>query len=221
MSTTIPSSPRSTSRTPAPTPCPDDAVAGDCPRSPGRPRDERASRAITDAALRQLDALGYGRITMEGVATEAGVSRATIYRRYRHKADLVTAAIADAAVERDGHADAADARRALVRFLEEFDGRFAESCLEVIGGLIGDREEPHALKMHRERVVAPRSAYALSLLREAQAGGELDADADMALALQMLAGSVFFRRVSGDQADPRWAQRAVDAIWAGMAPRPR
>ena len=60
----------------------------------GRPRDERVTRAITEAALRQLLDEGYARLSMESVASEAGVSRATIYRRFKDKADLVTAAIA-------------------------------------------------------------------------------------------------------------------------------
>ena len=66
------------------------------PRGPGRPRDEATSRAIFDAALQQLERLGYGRMTVESVAVEAGVSRASVYRRFRDKADLVTAAIAQA-----------------------------------------------------------------------------------------------------------------------------
>ena len=188
-------------------------------RPPGRPRNERASEAISEAALRQLDRLGFGQMTMESIALEAGVSRATIYRRYRDKADVVTDAIAGAAaaVQPISHGRV-DPRRELVRFLEAFDGRFAESCLEVIGGLVGDRSAPHALEMHRERVVKPRTDYALSLLEEAQRRGELAADADLRLAMQMLAGSVFFRRVGGQPASPGWAEKAVEAIWRGMAP---
>ncbi len=188
-------------------------------RPPGRPRNERASEAITEAALRQLDKLGFGQMTMESIALEAGVSRATIYRRYRDKADVVTDAIAGAAVPvQPADNRPANPRQDLVRFLEAFDGRFAESCLEVIGGLVGDRSAPHALEMHRERVVKPRTDYALSLLEEAQRRGELAADADLGLAMQMLAGSVFFRRVGGQQASPGWAEQAVEAIWRGMAP---
>ena len=52
-------------------------------RGPGRPRDERATSAITDAAVRQLNVLGYANVSMESVAAEAGVARATVYRRYR------------------------------------------------------------------------------------------------------------------------------------------
>ena len=174
--------------------------------------------AISEAALRQLDRLGFGQMTMESIALEAGVSRATIYRRYRDKADVVTDAIAGAAAVQPASDGRADPRRALVRFLEAFDGRFAESCLEVIGGLVGDRSAPHALEMHRKRVVKPRTDYALSLLEEAQRRGELAPDADLGLAMQMLAGSVFFRRVGGQQASPGWAEKAVEAIWRGMAP---
>jgi AcrR family transcriptional regulator len=156
---------------------------------------------------------------MESIALEAGVSRATIYRRYRDKADVVTDAIAGAAAGQPASDGGVDPRRDLVRFLEAFDGTFAESCLEVIGGLVGDRSAPHALEMHRERVVKPRTDYALSLLEEAQRRGELAADADLRLAMQMLAGSVFFRRVGGQQASPGWAEKAVEAIWLGMAPQ--
>ncbi len=193
-------------------------------RGPGRPRDEATSRAIFDAALHQLEQLGYGRMTVESVAAEAGVSRASVYRRFRDKADLVTAAIAQANDHQDDNADGGapvrDPRRALTEFLEEFDARFAESCLEVIGGLVGAREDPTALAMHRQRVVAPRRAHGRSLLEAAQARGELAADADLDLALQMLFGSVLFRRVSGDWVATGWARRAVDAVWAGMGPKP-
>jgi AcrR family transcriptional regulator len=187
-------------------------------RPPGRPRNERASEAISEAALQQLDRLGFGQMTMESIALEAGVSRATIYRRYRDKADVVTDAIAGASALQPVSDGRADPRKALVRFLEAFDGRFAESCLEVIGGLVGDRSAPNALQMHRERVVKPRADYALSLLEEAQRRGELASGADLRLAMQMLAGSVFFRRVGGQQASPGWAEKAVEAIWRGMAP---
>jgi len=64
-------------------------------RRRGRPRDAQATRAITEAALRQLAASGYAGVSMESIASEAGVARATVYRRFRDKADLITAAIAD------------------------------------------------------------------------------------------------------------------------------
>ena len=189
-----------------------------CSRPPGRPRDTRASHAITEAALRQLADVGYANLSMESVAGEAGVSRATVYRRFRDKADLVTAAIAANGGGDLPDTPSADPKGDLVSYLEEFDERFAESCLEVLGALVGAREEPHALSLHRDRVISPRNAYARSLLEEAQRRGELSPQADLELALQMVAGSVFYRRVSGADSSPGWAKRAVHAIWESMGP---
>jgi AcrR family transcriptional regulator len=187
-------------------------------RGPGRPRDQRASSAITEAALRQLDELGYASVSMESVASEAGVARTTIYRRYRDKADLITAAIATNSSTHLSAEPSTDPRRDLANYLSEFDNRFAESCLEVVGALLGSREEPEALALHRERVVGPRIAYARSLLIRAVELGELRADADLDLALQMLNGSVFARRVAGQPTTPGWAEHAVETIWKGMGP---
>jgi len=187
-------------------------------RGGGRPRDERVSQAIAAAARRQLAELGYAKVTVDGIAAEAGVARATIYRRYHDKADLITAVVAaDCADLPTGPSQ--DPRGDLVRFLEEFDSRFSESCLEVIGGILGAREEPQALELHRQRVIAPRAAYAQRLLRDAQERGQLDAGADLALAFGMLVGTVLARGVSGIPTDPGWAERAVDTVFTGMSPR--
>src|SRR3954452_25625300 len=63
------------------------------PPRPGRPRDERVSQAILQAALGQLLERGYGGMSMDGVAAEAGVGKPAIYRRHRNKAELVAAAL--------------------------------------------------------------------------------------------------------------------------------
>ena len=188
-------------------------------RGPGRPRDKQASSAITEAALRQLRDVGYAGVSMDSVAKEAGVARATIYRRYHDKADLITAAVAGNDSTHLAPGPSADPRGDLVFYLTEFDDRFAESCLEVVGTLIGAREDPAALALHRQRVVGPRMGYLRALLVTAVERGQLRADADLDLALQMLTGSVFARRVAGQPSEPEWAERAVDTVWTGMGAR--
>jgi AcrR family transcriptional regulator len=183
------------------------------PRPPGRPRDERATRAITEAALRQLSALGYARMSMESIAGEAGVARATVYRRFKDKADLVTAAIADNPGGHFPDRPSDDPRADLVVYLEAFDERFGESCVEVVGTLLGSRDERDALELHRQRVVEPRTGYMRTLLVRAQELGQLSADTDVDLAVQLLSGSVLARRVSGVSSPPNWAPRALDMIW--------
>ena len=202
--------------TPGVTKAPRPPAAGDASPRRGRPRDERVSSAITAAALRQLEQHGYANVSMESVASEAGVARATVYRRYRDKADLITAAIAGNSTLHLSREVSDDPRSDLITYLREFDQRFAEGCLEVVGTLIGMREDPWALDLHRQRVVAPRMEYKKALLVRAQELGQLNRDADLDLALQMLTGSVFARRVAGQTSEEGWAERAVDAIWVGM-----
>ncbi len=187
-------------------------------RPPGRPRDEAVTKAITDACLRQLATVGYANVSMESVASEAGVARATVYRRFRDKADLATAAIAANGGDLTGR-PVTEPRRDLVRLLEEFDQRFAESCLEVLGALLGAREQPHALALHRQRVVGPRVAHLHRVLDRARQLGQLDPAADLELAVDMLTGAVLSRRVRGGSRGGDWAVRAVDAVWRGFAPR--
>ncbi|MFW3171435.1 TetR/AcrR family transcriptional regulator [Geodermatophilus sp. CPCC 206100] len=66
------------------------------PRSRGgRPRDPSRDGVIRSAILRLLADVGYGAMTMDAVAAEAGVGKATIYRRWRTKQDLVVDTISD------------------------------------------------------------------------------------------------------------------------------
>src|SRR3954467_4237079 len=62
----------------------------DSPRSTrgGRPRDPSRDGVIRAAILRLLGEVGYGALTMDAVASEAGVGKATIYRRWRTKEEL-------------------------------------------------------------------------------------------------------------------------------------
>src|SRR5438309_2263197 len=63
-------------------------------RVTGRPREARADRAIIAAALELMAERGVHEVRMDDVAERAGVGKATIYRRYRSKDELVTDALA-------------------------------------------------------------------------------------------------------------------------------
>ena len=74
----------------------DRAGAEEAPaRGRGRPRSEKADKAILNATLRMLGTRGVAGTTIEGVAAEAGVGKTTIYRRWATKTDLILAAISD------------------------------------------------------------------------------------------------------------------------------
>src|SRR3982751_3225788 len=65
------------------------------PSRGGRPRDPSRDGGVRRAILRLLADVGYGALTMDAVAAEAGVGKATIYRRWRTKQDLVVDTISE------------------------------------------------------------------------------------------------------------------------------
>src|SRR5512142_3120012 len=87
-------------------------------RRPGAQMDPEADRLILQTAHRLLRERGYDRLTMDAVAREAGVARTTVYRRYRDKADLVSAAIATLS-DRSRRPNSGNARRDLAAHLED------------------------------------------------------------------------------------------------------
>ena len=62
-------------------------------KSPGRPRSPKTHQAIVQATLKLLAEVGYERMSIDAIATCAGVGKTTIYRRYKSKAELVGDAI--------------------------------------------------------------------------------------------------------------------------------
>lgn len=61
-------------------------------RGPGRPREERVTRAVLDAVLALVAEQGMSALTMDAVAVRAEVSKPAIYRRWPTKQDLIIAA---------------------------------------------------------------------------------------------------------------------------------
>lgn len=62
-------------------------------KSPGRPRSIQAEQAILQATLELLSEVGFEAMSIDEIATRAGVGKTTIYRRYANKEELVADAI--------------------------------------------------------------------------------------------------------------------------------
>ncbi len=195
----------------------------------GRPRDPAADLAILDAAVRLLVRAGYASMSMEGVAAEAGVGKATVYRRYRDKADLATAAIANLKDQDGPPAETGDARADLVEHLRAFQrrmeslaaiGELAAPGMHMIGTLLVEEDHnPELIRLFRERVIAPPASAARARLEGARGRGEIRPDADLALVQEMLIGSYYARYLKQGRAPgPEWPEAAVAAVWPALVP---
>jgi AcrR family transcriptional regulator len=171
---------------------------------------------ILGAALEQLRATGYRDLSIEQVAAGAGVSKATVYRRYRDKADLASAALAVVSAAKLGPPLPDDTREAMIELLRRFESGVARVGLGVLASFLDERD-PKVLELHRERTIKRGLARGRSVLERGRERGEIRADADLDAALNMLYGALFARRLSGDEI-PRWRERVVDTALRGLAP---
>src|SRR5918994_6067367 len=189
-------------------------------RSLGRPRDERADRAILKAALELMAEQGVRDLRMDDLAHRAGVGKATIYRRYRSKDELVAAAVAalvsEIAVPDTGstHADLLGLMRGAV----EVYGDSVEGG--VMPGLVDamNRDAELALTV-REGFLARRRAALRAVLERGVERDDLRPDLDLELALDVLGGALFYRLlITGGPIDERLAEGVVELILRGFAP---
>jgi AcrR family transcriptional regulator len=187
-------------------------------RRPGRPRDESVSESITEAVLGLLAELGIRGMSMDAVATRAGVSKASIYRRWDSKEDLVIDVIGGLVIAADA-TSTGEIRSDLLQVLGRFGAFISElKAGSIFARLAGEVQAGSELGKHyAEAVILPRRAVIAGLITAAKERGELRQDLDVELAVDMLVGPVIIRnlmaaiRTGDDVAD----EKLVDALLDG------
>lgn len=168
---------------------------------------------ILEAALRLMQRDGYARLSMEAVATEAGTTKAAIYRRYASKAELATAALAFLRDQRPAP-ESADPRADLVEELSRFRaGLERPHGMAMLGTVLAEEEHvPELVTAFRKDVVLPRRERLRGILERAV----LRPGIDVETAINMAVGSYYAEYLARGKPRQDWAQRVADAL---LAPR--
>jgi AcrR family transcriptional regulator len=202
-----------------------DASAAETEARPvrGRPRSEDSHEAVLGAVLDILDKEGYGAVTIEGVARQAGVGKQTIYRWWKSKAELVLEAYANHAASKVPMPDKGDVTADLESFFCVAFKRLNDITGPTMRGLMADAVyDPQFLEILRDVLIAKRRDALLQVLERAIARGDLRADADLVVMTDMLLGAVWYRLlVQHAKLDSRFAKQLVNDCLSGFAPRPR
>jgi AcrR family transcriptional regulator len=189
----------------------------------GRPRDGRADRAILTAALELISKNGVHDLRMDDVADRARVGKATIYRRYRSKEELVTAAVSTLVSEiviPDMGSTRADLLVLMREAVDVYTGSLAAGAVPSLVEAM--RRDPELARTVRRSFLAGRREALKDVLDRGIARGELSADLDRELALDVLAGPLFYRLlITGGSIDEQLAEGVVELIMRGFAPTGR
>ncbi|MFL6057205.1 MAG: TetR/AcrR family transcriptional regulator [Actinoallomurus sp.] len=192
-------------------------------RPPGRPRSERAAKAIVDATLALLaEEGGVAGVSIEAVAARAGVGKTTIYRRWPNKEALIIDALA-ALKEPFPEPRGESVREDLIALARAFVAdKSDKKRMDCYWSVLGSSERyPELMARFTREVIEPRREVMREILRRGIASGELRPDLDVELAMWTLTGSVAHRaRAHGAGPVPEdFAGRVVDTLLTGLAPR--
>lgn len=190
-------------------------------RQRGRPRGAGTDERILEAAWRLMSQVGYARMSMDGVAAEAGVTKPTIYLRYCSKEQLATAAVAAARERSDAVPDTGDTRADLIAQLRRFQGGASRPYgMSLIGTVLAEEHEtPQLLRHFREDVVAPRRELFRAILERARDRGEVREDINIGLSVNLLVGAFYAQYLEGRPLGEGWAECVVDTVLWGLLPR--
>jgi AcrR family transcriptional regulator len=186
----------------------------------GRPREARTDRAILGAALELIAEPGIHQFRMDDVADRAGVGKGAIYRRYRSKDELVTAAIAALVSEitvPDTGSTQADLLTLMREAVEVYTGPLAPRLMPNLVGAMSAR--PELARTVRDIFLVRRRAALREVLERGIERGDLRPDLDLEFALDVLGGPLFYRLlITGGPIDEQLAQHVTELILRGFAP---
>jgi len=184
----------------------------------GRPRNPEIDRAVLDSTLEVLSRAGYGRLSLEEVAREAGTTKPAIYRRWPGRQRLVLAALA----ERLGSVQGPDTGCTLCDLddcLKLFVGAFRRLPPDVLGPLFAScADDPELRDAFMATLFEPPREAVRQTLNRAQRKGRLRDDIDLELVLDLIGSFVHYRAFFGHApTSDLEIEAAVEVLLQGIA----
>jgi AcrR family transcriptional regulator len=189
------------------------------PAKRGRPRSQEADRAILEAAAQILAERGLGGMSIEEVASRAGVGKATIYRRWTSRGALALDAFLAEFQSQQPLPDTGTLRGDLLAALRSWIRSVTRtSAGPILAGLIAEAQRDPVLgAAWRDRVVERLRAQHRIMLNRAIERGEIPASTDQEVVLDLIFGAAYHRMLHGHRPlTDSFARRVVDLVVAGI-----
>ncbi|MET4782265.1 TetR/AcrR family transcriptional regulator [Glaciihabitans sp. UYNi722] len=153
------------------------------PSKLGRKRDHTRDPEILDAALEVLAETGYDGMTIDMVAARAKAGKATLYRRWPSKGELVIDAVAcmkTGDIDYSQLPDTGTLRGDLIAMIKPHSIEDGEKKLQIMAGLMSMLSRaPELADAANQAIIEPRASVNRILMRRAIDRGEIAADCDV------------------------------------------
>lgn len=191
-------------------------VYSEATRTPqrGRPRDASRDDALRQAALEVMAEVGYRALTMDAVAARARAGKATIYRRWESKLDLVIDTCTQLAQQNLAEPDTGSLGGDLREFLSAFAAFLSGPVGKAAQALVGELpHEPELAAAFRDTFLIAQRDVLRRILERADERGELRPDAPRGMAVELAGAALIYRlMLTGDPIDLPFVDRVVDQV---------
>ena len=184
----------------------------------GRPRSEAVDKAIIEATLHSLLEAGFSGTTLSGVARNAGVSTATIYRRYQNLDEVVIDALVSLAdqhpVPDTGSLDS-DLRSYLHELASRLNDELGSRLISVFLDEVGRNQD--LADAYTNHISEPGRDGLRTMFARAVDRGEIRADSDLDMLIDLTVGALYYRHLEQVRTvDDGLADRIADVVLAGV-----
>lgn len=189
---------------------------GDEPRvfTRGRPRDASRDDALRQAAIAVMAEVGYRALTMDAVAARARAGKATIYRRWDSKLDLVIDScnqlVAEHISEPDTGSLAGDLREFVTAFAKFLSGPSGKAAQALVGEL---PHEPDLAEAFRGTFLLSQRDTLKRILERAIARGEVSSEAPKGMLIELTGAALTYRlMITGDPLDEAFVEKFLSTV---------
>jgi AcrR family transcriptional regulator len=183
-------------------------------------RSGRSHQAVLHATVELCREVGYGALTIDGIATRAGVGKQTIYRWWPSKGAVVLDAFMNTIATHIAFPETGDSLQDIRIWLRSVARLMASPQMGPhLAGLIGAKQSDPALaQAFDQQVHQPIRTLLNERIQRAQHTGQLRSQ-DPEVIADLIVGPLWFRLlISGKPADPDYLDSALDALLAGLTP---
>ena len=189
-------------------------------RPPGRMRSDAARVAILNATLKLLETQTVQQITIESIAKEAGVGKATIYRWWSSKASVVIDAFVQNHIVHTPLAKGGMCGETLATHMHLLIEQYSGWPGRIVAQILAEgQSDPEVLREFRERFFYGRRAVVREVIEEGRRRGEFRTDMDAEYQMDILYAPIYFRLILGHAPlDQLFADTLTEAMLNLLSP---